>query len=130
MVHEEGNNNSEKHTENKEKPVVTENQSPEPQHEQRSSWQYFLGLGIGLVPLILALIGIGGLSTAGKAAVNILSGVVVYACPLYAGLFVVSVVCLAIKRIRFVGYGILTMVIAIPVISFIGCLVLTSVPHG
>jgi len=104
-----------------------QNQSPQPQRGKQSSREYFIGIGIGFVPLILALVSIGGLS-AGIGSALFSTGLVI-AVLLYVGLFVASIICLCIERSRYVGYGLLTMVVAIPVISFIGCLVSIIGPH-
>ncbi len=104
-----------------------QNQSPEPQPEQQPSRQYFMGIGIGLIPLILFLISIGGLLTSNISGLGLGAAIL-----LYLVLLIASIVCLSIERVRFVGYGLLTMVIATPVISYIGCVVIisTKVPHG
>ena len=101
-----------------------QNQLPEPQPKQRSSRQYFIGIGIGFVPLILALIGIGGFIT--RNGSNLFGVTLEIALFLYGGVFIAAIVCLSIKRVRFVGYGLLTMVIATPIISFIGCVVVIA----
>jgi hypothetical protein len=94
-------------------------QAPQPQQNQEMShsMQYFLGLGIGLIPLILAMISIGTSSTTILFPIAPL---------LYLVMLIASVVCLIIQKVRFVGYGLLTMVCVTPVIAFIACIVLLS----
>jgi hypothetical protein len=108
-----------------------QSQSPQPQPGKQSSREYFIGIGIGFVPLVLALVSIGGLfAGTGTGIGSILFGTGLgIAVLLYVALFVASIICLCIKRSRYVGYGLLTMVVAIPVISFIGCLVSITGPH-
>jgi hypothetical protein len=100
-------------------------QSPEPQHRKQFSRQYLIGIGIGCVPLIIAWIGIGSLF----AGNGIFSSFLGIALVLYVALLVASIVCLSIKEVRYVGYGLLTMFIVSPIISFIGCLVITAHPR-
>ncbi len=89
--------------------------------------QFWLGIGLGSIPLIVTLLCIGALL--GGAATNSLSGILLIASfALYAALFVAAIVCLTIRSVRFVGYGLLTMVIVIPVVAFIGCIVIVVSP--
>ena len=89
-------------------------QAPKPQRKLRSSSQYFIGLGIGLVPLTLMLIALGRLGSPSVGLLLYLDG----------ALIVASLVCLSLKEMRFVGYGLLTMVIALPILSFIVWLII------
>ena|SRR5882762_590061 len=118
MIHEERNSNSEKRAENEEKTMRMDDQLSEPQYKLQSSSQYFIGLGIGLVPLILMLIAIGGLVPPASIGCLFIF--------LDGTLFITSIVCLCNKRIRFAGCGLLTMAIAIPVISFVELLVIVQ----
>jgi len=106
-----------------------QHQSPQPPRGKQSSREYFIGIGIGFVPLILALVSIGGLSASTGIGSALFGTGLVIAVLLYIGLLVASIICLCIDRSRYVGYGLLTMVVAIPVISFIGCLVSITGPH-
>ena len=108
-----------------------QSQSPQPQPRKQSSREYFIGIGIGFVPLVLALVSIGGLfSGTGSSIGSVLFGTGLgIAILLYVALFVASIICLCIERSRYVGYGLLTMVVAIRIISFIGCLVSITGPH-
>lgn len=83
--------------------------------------QYFLGLGLGFLPLI-ALFGVA-LPNFSASLYFIYGGLV-----LYAAVIIGAIVCLVIQRVRFVGYGLLTMVFVGPVVFFIGCLVILSRP--
>lgn len=90
-------------------------QEPEPPREQSHSLHYFIGLGIGLIPLIVALVAVGNIMNA-SAGITF-----TVALGLYAVEFAAMIVCLAISRIRFIGYGLLTMVLASPIITVISC---------
>jgi hypothetical protein len=90
---------------------------PPPTQPSRSL-HYFIGIGIGLIPLILALLVFGNLS--GSLPVIFLGTAVIA----YLVEVVACIVCLVIERVRFIGYGLLTMVLATPVIVFIACLAL------
>lgn len=106
-----------------------QSQSPQPQPGKQSSREYFIGIGIGFVPLVLALVSIGGLFAGTGIGSTLFGTGLGIAILFYVALFVASIICLCIERSRYVGYGLLTMVVAIPVISFIGCLVSITGPH-
>jgi hypothetical protein len=95
-------------------------QEPEPPREQAHSLHYFIGLGIGLIPLIVALVAVGNIMNA-SAGITF-----TVALGLYAAEFIAMIVCLAISRTRFIGYGLLTMVLAGPVITVISCVVVLT----
>lgn len=95
-------------------------QIPEPQAEMSNSLRFFIGLGIGLVPLILGLLAIGN-----ARGGNVLTFLFVSAL-FYVALLVAAIVCLCFARLRFIGYGMLAMVFATPVIAYIACMVTLS----
>ena len=75
--------------------------------------QYFEGVGIGLIPLAMLFLGLNSSGSLGTVALI-----------LYGIQCVTTVVCLCIRRVRFVGYGLLTLVILAPPIAVqIGCTV-------
>jgi hypothetical protein len=83
--------------------------------------QYFLGLVIGLIPLVPILV----LNTLIQAGVSLGMMAVwgLFATPiLYVIEIIVALITLAIKRVRFVGYGLLTMWLLILVVG-IGLLI-------
>ena len=95
---------------------------------QKSGGNYFVGRGLGSIPLILFLIVFGTLMT----SPNLLASLVylIYATLfLYVALFIAAMGCLFIERARFVGYGLLTAFLMTPVIAYIGCLVIINRPH-
>ncbi|WIG61235.1 MAG: hypothetical protein OJF49_003983 [Ktedonobacterales bacterium] len=95
--------------------------------------QYFLGLGLGLIPLLLALIGVGFAAQSNNvAASNAASVLLLVALVGYIAEFIGMIVCLSLARVRSVGYGLLTMVVATPVIAVISCfaVLFSSAPVG
>lgn len=101
--------------------------------QQGGRRQYFLGLGLGFIPLLLALIGVGLSVQTNNATAGAIAGVLLLlALGGYIAEFIGMIVCLSLARVRSVGYGLLTMVVATPVIAVISCFaVLTaSVPVG
>jgi len=107
--------------------------TPLPLTQQEKRRQYFLGLGFGLIPMIVFLVtwGIGvqqGHSLNNQQnSLGILIFGVLPAILLYFVELIVTLFFLAIDRVRFVGYGLLTAVLASPVIAFIGCTVIGSI---
>jgi len=99
--------------------------TPLPLTQQEKRWQYFLGLGFGLIPMTVLIV------TVGIAAQNVVSITLIFgglaAILLYLVELFVTSVFVAIHRVRFVGYGLLTAVLASPVIAFIGCTVIGSI---
>ena len=102
------------------------NQPPQASQDRRG--QYFLGLGLGLIPLVLFLVSFGLISTQSQIA-NILVVIIFVSIGLYVIELIATIVCLVIARVRFVGYGLLTAFLASPVIGYIGCIVITSIPR-
>ena len=82
--------------------------------------QYLLGLGLGLVPVVLLLAGVGNVVCAGGGGVAAAAGY------LYVAQIVGGLICVCFDRIRSVGYGLLTMAMAGPVVAAIGCAVILS----
>ncbi|SRR6266566_5429494 len=102
--------------------------SPAPLTDQQKRRQYFLGLGLGLIPLVIFLVSYGLTLTQSQIA-NILVVIIIVAIGLYVIELIVTIVCLVIERVRFVGYGLLTAFLASPVIAYIGCMVIISIPR-
>ena len=84
--------------------------------------QYLLGLGLGLVPVVLLLAGVGNLACAGGVGVAAAAGY------LYVAQIVGGLICVCFDRIRSVGNGLLTMALAGPVVAAIGCAVIATHP--
>jgi hypothetical protein len=90
-------------------------QSPVPQQDQPRTLYYFIGIGAGFVPLILALLALLNSSIGSTLG---LVGLILYVVE-----FIATIVFLAIERVRFIGYGLLTMFLVSPVVFFIACTV-------
>ncbi len=102
---------------------------PLPLTERQKRRQYFLGLAFGLIPLIVLLITIGAGSGPGENGLGILLFGALLAVILYIIELIPVIVFLANKQRRFVGYGLLTAFLAIPVVVAIGCYVILNPPH-
>jgi hypothetical protein len=111
--------------------MSNQNLTPDPAQAPKARWwetrrgHYFIGIAAGSPPLILTLIAFGIINNAGGWTANLL----IAASVLYLLAWIATIVCLAIERVRFVGYGLLTMVLGIPVVAFLGCIVIITLPH-
>jgi hypothetical protein len=85
--------------------------------------QYFLGLVLGLIPLIIFLVSFGLVT--GTSGGFFIYGIIASAV-LYVIEFIVTIVFLIIDRVRFVGYGLLTAFLVTPVVAVAGCLVIPN----
>lgn len=102
---------------------------PLPPTQRRKRGQYFLGLVLGLIPLIVFLVGYGiALGTAG-GALNAL-GTSFLGLILYIVELIMAIVFLVSKNVRFAGYGLLTAFLATPIVVAIGCSVLPNIIHA
>lgn len=107
-----------------------------PQDSRQRTRQFFLGLGTGLIPAIVFLVtfglsasGFGLASSSGSgpsAQLQILSIGLISSPIMYLAAFVAMIVCLAVARVRFIGYGLLAAVVSGPVISGIACTVVAN----
>ena len=95
---------------------------PRPQFT-RAQWRnrYLLGLALGLIPVLIVLIFIGVVSSTLSVVGNAIWWSIIAALVLYLAAFIGMIVCLANDRLRPVGYGLLTMVVAGPVITVVSC---------
>lgn len=86
---------------------------PRPIRVASKTLRYFEGLGIGLIPLALFFLGLRSSGT--------LSTVALF---LYFAQIIAAIICLAFSKARFIGYGLLTLVILSPPVAFqIACMV-------
>jgi hypothetical protein len=85
--------------------------------------QYLIGLAIGAIPLGALLLSAYNVRNA--IMTGILGQIALYG---FIAVFIGMIVCLCIPRVRFVGYGLLTMVLIAPVVFFISCVV--SMQHA
>jgi hypothetical protein len=79
--------------------------------------EYLIGLGIGVVPLAFALLAMGTLT--GMLFSGTLFSISII---LYVGLLIATIICLVVRRSRFIGYGMLTMFLISPIVWYIACM--------
>jgi hypothetical protein len=89
-----------------------------PSTSKERRWQFLLGLGIGLIPLVLFFIGF----------VPNAYGLIIVALVLLLAVLIASLICIAIPRVRYIGYGLLTSIPISLVVGSIGCIVILSRP--
>jgi len=99
-------------------PTSTPVQSPSTGNERRR--QFYLGLGIGFIPLVLFFLGL---------APNVV-WLIVLSLILWFVTLIASIVCILIRRVRYVGYGLLTSVPITLVVGSIGCIIIATRPRG
>ncbi len=88
---------------------------PQPRGQRR---EFLTGLAIGAIPLIIAMVGLGSFFNPSSGLSNLLGiGGILWV----AGL-VFSIILSIIQSTRRVGLGMLTAILASPVIFFVGCL--------
>ncbi|MEO7001558.1 MAG: hypothetical protein ABI068_07130 [Ktedonobacterales bacterium] len=91
--------------------------------------QYFFGIGIGSIPLAIFILALApsplSLYTSFFAQQSGVNGV---GCIAWGGAFVLAIGMLASRHTRFIAYGILSVVLATPVIAVISCFVLLGQP--
>lgn len=80
--------------------------------------QFLLGLGIGFIPLVLFFIGF----------VPNAFALITVSLVLLLAVFIASIICIAIPRVRYIGYGLLTSIPISLVVGSIGCIVIISRP--
>lgn len=97
-------------------PASSPRQPPSATKERRQ--QFLLGLGIGFIPLMLFFIGF----------VPNAIGLIIVSLILLVVVLIASLICLAIPRVRYVGYGLLTSIPISLVVGSIGCIVILSRP--
>ena len=96
---------------------------------------YFIGLGVGLIPMIIFLVNFGWLTGAVGSYSALFDALPVSALAalLYVVEFIVTLIFLnqTNKQNRFAGYGLLTAFLVSPVVVAIGCTVIPNLiqPH-
>lgn len=80
--------------------------------------QFLTGLGIGFIPLVLFFIGF----------VPNAYGFIILSLVLLLVVLIASLICIAIPRVRYIGYGLLTSIPISLVVASIGCIVILSRP--
>lgn len=101
---------------------------PIPLHPQeprgRSTSFFFLGLGLGIVAAILSIYGVSTLSSAQFGYGS--GGLWYLGCIPAVAALVGMIVCLSIRKVRFIGYGLLAVIVGSPVIFAVGCILILS----
>jgi hypothetical protein len=90
--------------------------TPFPAAPRKNRGNYFVGLGLGFIPLILFLIGFSPNMTT-LISVSII---------LWLAVLVVAIVCLFMESVRSVGYGLLTAFLVTAVVAYLGSAVINS----
>lgn len=96
-----------------------------PPTEAQKRWQFFLSLGFGFIPLLILLV-VAGIAPGGLNGLGVLLNGFLVAVFLYIIELIITIVFLANKQQRFIGYGLLTAFLATPVIAAIGCTVISN----
>jgi hypothetical protein len=99
-------------------PSTSSGQPPSASKERR--WQFLVGLAIGFIPLVLFFIGF----------VPNAYGLIIISLVLLLAVLIASLICIAIPRVRYIGYGLLTSIPISLVVGSIGCIVIISRPQG
>lgn len=89
--------------------------------------RYFIGIGLGFVPVLVALALALISGSLGGGVATVLSNVTVFLpCLLGLGFLGLMIYFLTQPRFRFIGYGMLTVLVALPVIAVAGCILILS----
>lgn len=113
--------------------------SPPPERPPHNGRKYLIGIGIGFIPVALLWL-YGAVSCPFLASCRyVSSGVIgpqwltsamsISAFTSYAFIFLAMIVLLSMPQNRFIGYGLLTMVLIAPIVGVVGCLVISGATH-
>lgn len=94
--------------------------------QQQKRHQYLQGLGFGLIPLVLFLLG-SGLFASNNSISTIGFPLFLLSIALYIVELIITIVYLSRKQQRFIGYGLLTAFLATPIVAVAGCLVIFNI---
>jgi hypothetical protein len=97
------------------------------QQIDRRRRQYLAGIGVGAIPLVIVLLCGFVIRTASGSAVYAVAVPFYGAILLYGILIVFAIICLFFQKLRYFGYGVLTMGVVDPIIAQIGCQVILTV---
>ena len=99
-------------------------------NDPESKKQYWLGLGLGFIPLIAFLIFYGlYLPSQSPLSSPFLTGIIITFVLWVIEMFVV-IGFLVSSRVRFVGYGLLTAFLVTPIITAVACNALPHIIHA
>jgi hypothetical protein len=92
--------------------------------------QYFWGLGLGFIPLVLFLIGYGLALGPGSTSSSFPISLIFIGLGLYILELIATIILLFVPAQRFVGYGLLTAFLVSAVVAGIACTVLPGLLHS
>jgi hypothetical protein len=99
-----------------------------PLDDRQRKWQYWQGIAWGSIPMFLFLATTAiaryatGLNNLSYAIYGLIASILAY-----IAVLITAIVLLSKPERRFIGYGLLTMVVVAPIVSAIGCMVVTRV---
>jgi len=105
--------------------VPSSNPPPPPTPNRKR--QYWLGIAYGIFPLLIFLISgaLLRLSLTGIGAFGLISFVIGLVG--YLALLVIAIMYLSKREKRFIGYGLLTMLLITPVVAVYGCMLISQI---
>jgi hypothetical protein len=101
-------------------PPAPQTPPPAPTVQRR---YFLLGVGLGLIPVVALWVWTGG----GFQASGVTGVAGNVALITYIAVIIGAIVCLFIRQVRYLGYGLLTMTFVAPIVGVIGCLVIPSI---
>lgn len=87
---------------------------------------FLLGIGLGLIPLLVAMVGLGGSFNTAVSGSQLWVALLYIGAALYLVQIIVGIVFTVLERFRLIGVGMLTMLPVSPVVFFISCVALLS----
>lgn len=101
---------------------------PEPQLTTvEKTGRYFIGIGLGFAPVLILLALVLGAGAIGGNVASALGAAVPFVpCLLGIGFLGLMIYFFTQDRLRPIGYGMLTVLVALPVIAAVGCVVILS----
>jgi len=101
---------------------------PQPQLTTgQKTGRYFIGIGLGCAPVLILLALVLGSGIIGGSVVSALGAAApLVPCALGIGFLGLMIYFLTQERYRQIGYGMLTVLVALPVIAAVGCVVILS----
>lgn len=84
--------------------------------QKKSEGNYFVGLGLGFIPLVLFLIGF----------IPNLNPLLVVSIILWLAVLIAAIVYLIMVNVRLMGYGLLTAFLVTPVVAYIGYIMIVT----
>ncbi len=98
--------------------------------DPRRKRQYWLGLGLGFIPLVAFLIFYGLLLRSASSLSSPFISLIIITAFLYGIELFVVIGFLASSRTRFAGYGLLTAFLITPIVTAVACNALPHIIHA